>query len=781
MLWIGALSLSLAGCGGSTSDIASPATLPAESRQQVVGRALLDEPIANGTVTFLRADGTPIPTDRPVVTDGSGIFRAQLNGFSGGFRASVTAGNESYASEYEAPPGDDEMVVITPLTNLVAVHHAAHPGTSLAASEAAVRTWLRLPAEQSVRRHMVTTTRAGFHVGKYLQAARGASNYAQQVVASIDGNVTVPRIPNALFAGNLAQFWTQEGTQLGVAVVTTALAFAKVPVGPLIGWVVGIIEGQFGGGGEGAEFQALAQEIEEVAQEIFNAFKELSREVQRTSLQNLYESTSKATAEIDAARGSLTALLTAGATATQKDAFAQNVTANEFLAHPGDIYNKLNGSAGLLQRAAVLYGLAATPYYTNSAHYSRVVQFFDRLAAYQTRGTQIIVDGFHSLSLPLATNQAQTYYDNYLYYIASEATQVPQPLDSDEVIYVRSKGLIFYRHVFAPQSYDDAQVTAALFTEGRYANWRVATKEDLFCLIEPEGGARTSLKDLEGFGLDVKYAERATGLHVIGADDPVEDRRGFYLDFPNYNDSFPQDWDERARPFMLVCQVDEQDSALLPALTQVQSLKVESEGDRVRALAEVKANLPRGRTYTKQLDYTNLVAWSVDKAGLVRVQNPPASANVTTYPDYGPPVPLGAGQLTWFGPGNVTVTATAHDVFNPDRPLTNSTLLSRASVPAARLLKVRLSPRGLVMNQTTANISLLGYYSDGQIRAVNNVTFTTSIPQAQVVMVGSQLQVDLTGRPPGPVFGNFTVTAQVPDDTGVGVRDTLRVNYNNIP
>lgn len=727
--------------------------------QTVRGRALADGPMAQAQVQFLRADGTVLAT---VSTDAAGQFQANLP--EAAARAVASANGRTFASEHLSEP-----VMITPLTDLVAGYHGAHPEKSLAEAEAAVKGYLRLPAHHDVRYHLVLDSpRPGFAVRNYL-----ASGIPQaDIIQSID-NPTNPKVPNAVFSLDGKKYWEQEGIQLGVAVVTTLLQIEGLPFGALVGWAVNLIEGQFGGT---SQFGQLAQAIEALAKEIDQVYLALRDEIDKVGVENQVALTNSAKASIDTQELAFRTILSQGSSLQIQQQLAANVTSADFVQQIDALYLALTGPTGLLHNFAGLYGVSSATYYRNAEQFANMNGVFTLYASYQTRAIRLIVEGYHSLARP-NPGLAQAFYDKYCFNLADEATQIPQPLDSDDVVYVRPTGLIFYRKVMPQDTYDDAQNKARVFREAGYTGWRVATRDDLYGLVQPHGADthKARIDELKGHGFDFSTLNPDFPTWVgIDARSPHE--RAFNLDNPEDNSNgIMNTWDVNAQPYILVCNASEQPDAVLPALTELVGVKLRAEGNRVLATGTVQGNDgkrdSRGHYggFQRDLDWTDLCSYATSDSLTLRVQNPPASGNHTTAPNYAPPVPLGAGFLTWYQPGtNVTVTATGRNPFGADMPAHVGTVtLTNTTASTATLQKLLLGPAGLLIDTPTASVplSVIGFYSDGSSRYLaEGVTFTTSYTAARVrVVQRDNVLLLFDGDATAP---DFTVTATAGNVTG---------------
>ena len=495
------LTLFLAGCGGNDPSGDTSADVPVQTTH-IVGRAVLDRPFAGATITFFTPEGTPIETAGPIVADGVGFFQADLPGQVTDFRAVASANGESYASDYEGFAASG-LVMISPLTSIVAAHQDAHPTLTLAESEDAVRRYLELPPEQDLHFHMVLNAhRDGFNVARFLQQARanGLEAFVAKVVVSVDsvGSVPPPPIPNAIFQNNQTQFWTNQGIQLGVAVVSTVLQVAGIPAGALIGWAVNLILDETQGSPEQKDFQALAQEIEALGTEIEEVYQALSQEIKEQTYTNSLNDQIAEISMIQTVREQLQDYLQNGTTASKQAALVATMTGTDFLSLLTDIHNAQMGigSGGLIRQLSSVVSLSELPFYSNTAQFNPLASEFNYFAGQQTAAVHLIAEGFHALPTPDPAS-ARFWYDIYCKDVAIQASDLPQPLDSDEVVVHRTSGLIFYYQAMDKATLDEARDFAAHFRTGRFVNWRVATSQDVEALLGRITPMATTIFEIE--------------------------------------------------------------------------------------------------------------------------------------------------------------------------------------------------------------------------------------------------------------------------------------------
>ena len=829
--WILILAL-IAGCSRD-EEFATDSPISRESGgQRLVGQVNLDRPVAGATVEFFRLDGTPIATSGPVVTDITGVFRANLAERSATFlsvASSVEGGvTEAYAAEVEGLNPTSEMVFINPLTNLVAAYHREHPELSLAESTRAVSAGLGLPPDHDPRYHLMQGShRKGFDVPTYLRHARAATRartdgaawntpFVTTVVRSLsspsnDPPVVVPT--NPIFESASGTYWSKEGVQLGVAVVSTALQLDGIPAGALIGWSVNLLLGGGGSNGEQAAFQALANEIFELGQEVEAVYANLSQEIDHAFFSAAALNLIEQLAPIKALQQTYSSYLSSGMTASQQQTLVSQLTNPAFTSllpaiHDGQMGASGFGATGLLQAAGNLVHLRDRPFFSNLAHFQPLMSEFTYFAGQQTSAMNLIVEAYHG-QVPPNPELARVTYDQYSRNLATQATALPQPLDSDDVVYVRSAGLLFYRYVHGRATQHEAEELASAFQVGHYTKWRVANSSDILALIDPK--RQFSIDELKAAGFDFTATEA----------DPTNRDHSHYFIAGNDNISFPLDkgtgpifgvrrevagpngnpaqepenkWDDYHYCWMLVADARDQDPSLLPALGQLTSLEVVSgPGDTVRAQGAFNVNhtdyaapyiwnnqindvgFKTGTQVVSGIELTSRVSWASSNPSILRVGNLPANNTGVRLPTTPSALNFGPGVLTWLAPGSTDVTATAHLPFADGLPtLTGSLSLTNNSVPPAELQAVLISPKNSIITAapSVTSLYLVGFYSDGTSRNLTEATWTASQPQARVVSLAGETQLDLSARPSA---SSFTVSATVN-----GRSDTATF-YVNIP
>lgn len=800
--------------------------------QSVVGQVNLERPVAGATVEFFRLDGTPIDTSRPVVTDVVGVFRANLAELPPTFLAVATTvqeGNtESYAAEVEGLNPSGEMVVINPLTNIVAAHHQQHPELSLTQSTRAVTAGLGLPSGHDPRFHLMQGShRRGFDVPTYLRRARAVTRartdgqgwntpFVATVVGSLstspgDQPLIVPT--NPLFENASGTYWSKEGVQLGVAVVSTVLQLDGIPAGSLIGWSVNLLLGAGGSSAEQAAFQALANEIFQLGQEVEAVYANLSEEIDQTFFSGAALNLIERLAPIKALQQTYASYLSSGMTASQQQTLISQITSPAFTSllpaiHDGQMGASGFGATGLLEAAGKLVHLGDRPFFSNVVHFRPLISEFTYFAGQQTSAVNLIVEAYHGQNPP-NPELARRTYDQYCQNLATQATALPQPLDSDDVVYVRSAGLLFYRYVQGRATQQEAQQIASAFRSGHYTKWRVANSSDILALIDPE--RQYSIVDLKAAGFDFTATEadpnnRDDSQYFIAGNDNISFRldKGTGPIFgvrqelavgPNDYPKEPENkWDDYHYCWMLVADASDQDPSLLPALGQLTSLQVVSgPGSTAHAWGTLTINHTRHFTpyilfdrvndvgfdtstgSVSGIDVTSLVSWASSDPSILRVQNLPASDTGIRLPTTPSNLNFGPGVLTWVAPGSADVIATTRLPLSAGLPtIIGSVSLTNNSVPPAELQTVLISPKNTVINAAPSVTSLFlgGFYSDGTSRNLAEAAWTTSIPEARVVSIAGRNQLNLSARPSAD---SFTVTATVN-----GRSDTATF-YVNIP
>ncbi len=810
-----ALSL-LTGCGSDSVSDGSSSAAPPAATTRLYGRVETEAPLVGANISFFQADGTPLPTSSPVVSLQAGAFQADLPGSPRDFQVVATLGDESYASAYRNYNG--EGLVVNPLTNLVAAHHQAHPGLELAASEAAVKNFLQLPAEHDTRHHLVRGPRPGFHVGKYMAQARsqGHALLVSRLVTAIDGGSS--GVSAAQFRDTQTPFWITNGAQLGVSVLSTIFDVeGETDSSYLLGWGISLVAADVSGSDSDA-FLALAQALAQLGQEIADMTTALVAELTRASFITIATETIDQLSLIPTLQDSVEDFLANQGTPDQAQALAQQLTATQLTQLLGvidtaQLGDASIGSPGLIASALSVLQLSSD-FYSNGARYYPVVTEVNYFAGQMTAAIGLIVEGFHALSPPdLAT--AQAFYQQYRQSVAQQVAFQPLPLASDDLVYVRSKGLIFYRHVQPKATYEDAIQKAAGFTVGPYNRyWRVANTSDICGLLDKR--QNYSIATLKAAGFDFAATEanpsnRDNSHYFIGMLNNRPERAEFVCGSLNlgvenisnirYAWFYTQSHVRRSdvawnqgdhNPYLLVTDAAVQDPSLIPALGELRSLEaVAGPGNSLRAQAAFRVNWltyldpPSDTNGADDLynlktadfpptDVTDHVYWSSSDATKLIIQSAP-SAPVQVLPSTPSQVTFKPGFYNWLQSGTVNVTATWFDAFNNLRPTQATRTITNTSVPAAQLTGLRIGPRELILNSTSGGTTLnvLGVYSDGSGQLLSSgVTWSTSIPQASVVQVAGQYALSLSSRPAG---SSFTVTAR-----SGSVTDTATY-YVNIP
>lgn len=770
--------LTLAGCGGSDPSRLTTTAPEPPVTTTVHGRVVLAEPLANATLRFERPDGTPLAISGDTQTNEAGSFGTEIPPDARDFRVTASRDGEAYATEVRNFEGG--LVVVSPLTNLVAARLQTHPGESLEQAQAAVRKFFGMADEADLSEVMVqTSSRPGFQAEPYLEAARAAGNQSQDGVSPFVGSLL-----QAMDSGLLPNFvygkdkkWVEFGTNLGISLVTSVAQSADVPFAPVIGWALSLLANDFFGKDNpfaqvDAELAALAAEIKHVEDQVT---KEIQKDAYSVNLNTALNGLTGLSGLKDEFRFSLQG----GLSYAGRQALAQKLTRPENLNYITLINQDQLGDGlgpGLLGQAAQRYGMAGLSYFCNQYPFDPMFQEFGYFAGQETLATGLVVEGFHSLDPP-DTTSARNWYDRYKEGVSLAATAVPQPLPSDDLFWIKRAGILFYRHAEGARTYGEAKKYAAAFKLGGYTGWRVASYADIDGLLG-NGGDIATPEQLEGAGLDLKAMRKANsaGHLEFGSDAPnLGGIEGDLYHPTEFLGGLAQEWHGK-KSFFLACDVPEAGSIerLLP-LGELTQLSLESTSSGVKAIGTLtvvrhKQGLEVETKTFPGLDVTEFVSLSSSDPDILRVQNAPYAEGALE--PLTPPfeVNLEPGGVTWLRNGTVTVTATAFQPFQPNLPrLTASLKLSNQNVPAPTLEMVRLGPKEVTLNNlpTVLPLSLLGFFSDGTSEVLKGASFTTSLPaHVEIVTLGDQVNLVLKSNP-GPGVTSFTVkgTAQGKSNT----------------
>lgn len=753
--------LTLAGCGG-TEPVSPTTTEPTTTTTTVQGRVILEQPLADARLTFERPDGTVIADGQ---TNEAGSFGSELPAEVRDFRVTARRDGESYATEVRN--FDGTLVVVSPLTNLAAARVRTHPGESLEEAEAAVRRFLGLSADSDLGEAMVqTSNRPGFQARRYLEEARATGNQSQDGVSPYVGELLAAMdsgfLPNFIYGKD--KKWVVLGTNVGIALVTSVAQSADVPFAPVIGWALSLLASDFFG--KDNPFAQVDAELAELASEIQHVEGQLVKEIKKDTYSENLNTAILSLTSLAGLKDRFSNSLQMGLSYADKQALAKDLTTPETLNFITLINQNQLGDGlgpGLLGQAAQRYELAGLSYYCNQTPFDPMDQEFEYFASQETLAAALIVEGFHTLDPP-DTTSARNWYDRYKEGVSLAASAVPQPLPSDDLFWIKRGGVLFYRHAEGARSYEDAKKYAAAFKLGGYSGWRIASYSDIdFLLANGDHFATPEALESAGFDLaalkksHLKFGSTAPNLGAIEGD--FSDPAGFL-------GGFPQEWHGQ-KSFFLACDVPDDASHIerLVPLGELTKLSLEPTSTGVRAIGTltVVRHKQGVEVETKSfpgLDVTEFVSLSSSDPDLLRVQNAPYAQGALQ--PLTPPfdVNLRPGGVTWLHSGTVTVTATAFQPFQPNLPRLTATLkLSNQDVPAPRLEMVRLGPKEVTISNapTTLPLSLTGFYSDGTSRALTGGTYTTSLPQVEIVTLGDQTQLVLKSDP-GPAVTSFTVT-----------------------
>ncbi len=785
----------------------------------------LDRPLGNATVELFDAQSQPLER---TVTDASGRF-----GFSAvprNFRVVATSpgGEESYAADYRDFDGR-RQIVISPLTNILVVYHDLHPEVPDDEARSRIKSYFSMAPEHGLETHMVKGgRRAGFSVSRYLAHARAGGGRARSdsgrtaFVAGLVEEIHSGQTTRARGFSESAADWLQGASDLGsaVAAISVAKIFGNTYLSStqlLTGWILNsVLDGFF------SSSSSVATQL----QQILNQLSSLANEVREADQQLLQQIATDLT---------LTDLATINTTAVNylssvnSTGSAASVVTNQAALQTSltDLASRVGGTTvttGLLSQILVNATQAQgnanwLPLLGNTNGIGNVTFFaYNYYANMQTQGIQMLVDILHSGTVPSVATALEVY-DNYCQSLTAQQNQIPRPLDSDNVLYHQKTGLLFYSHIFAPDTPQNAVAFAATFQEGGYQNWRVMNMRDMSMWLEGSGGGYNDAQgntgiqasDLQNWGFDITNLGSTADFNYDPDDQTpkaywaVNDCDLNYSDCPSGG---PQSyffgsggvsggggvpWGHGQssvlplQPYVLVCDASSQDPSLLRDLGTPVALNLDSGPlpSGLEAYAQYSVNQVTNEYVVTSGNFSvnvnDRVAWSATPPNAVRIQtwpagaaSPPALTNGTTPPGF--VGPYGAGFTTFYSTANnVTANLTASlgalnqslsVVVNP----TNSSSGLTVQVPPPALTGIRITPRSQfygVGNQSATGsypYTCNTYFSDGTSGNLTaNVTWTITPATSGAAMTaagptGYALQL-ATPAQASPVAFNLTLTA----------------------
>lgn len=784
----------VAGCGNdSTFSSTAPFSPGSDSAIQplgesLVGRVLLDAPLRGASVRFFTLDGAAIPTTAPVVTDGAGFFEAFFLSPPTSFRAVAQKDGESYASDFRnfSPA---QHVIITPLTNLWSARQRAHPEETPEQAAASLRAGLGLPADFDLLTDMGTVGhRPGFVAVSYIREARGSGNNASSDGVSPFVAATLARLAsnqtgaqNRIFSDPQSNAWASQGVQLGVSVVTALLMANGAPVGGIIGWGVGILLQPLTGNPSASQFQAVAAELEALGQQIEEMYLEIKQVLAETQYIEDFNRLKERTAGLIQASGQklLDAYLN-GLSSVQRDALAAELSSVDLLTALLEIHNSQTGLSptnGLLGQANQLVKLSSLKYYSNATVFNPLATEFHYFAGLQTQAITLLIEGFHGQEPP-DTLSARTNYDVYCANLAQQATYLPQPLPSDEVIYLTQEGLIFYRRVIGPSNSKTAQKHAAGVSEGPFKKFHVASSSEVRAAMDAAPSKTQAGLEAMGFDFSGQVGSNANLAVAVSDGDGVDLQTGLNVTLSN--------WSLSSHHYLLVADLTREqvqaDPSDFVALGRLKGLRVQEDraNSCVRAFGNYTVNLKKESVPLNDVEISSLVRWSTSDSSTLRIQNLPAGSNAQRLPNTPTELTFGPGHYTWLTPGSpqATVNASAQDPYDSSlRTVASANVtLTGDNVAIPTVRTIRIGPRERILNVLGAPgaqpLNFRGYRSDGtEVDLAGQGTITASIPEVQIRNSSTNPQLQIDTR---PSVSQFTVTANY---NGLQDQVTFYVNF----